>query len=89
MSFLIIKKSENCTSSVQELSIDKQEVSAIYSEATLDANNPIPTAPGKLVLSMKSGKEFKFDYPSYLMAGTAVMVLSVAVQTGTAADITI
>jgi hypothetical protein len=90
MSFLIITWGQfvKPPDNIEHLVINKLDVSAVYSQIQPDRKSTI--APlGTLVLIMKSGKEFRFEYVSHLMAKASCMTLSLAIQFKTTSEIEI
>lgn len=73
----------------QHLCINKEHVSAVYSEADFVVTDPMHAVGGSLIIVMNSGKEFNFKYSHHALASTSCMVLSLAIQLQTTAEIEI
>ena len=90
MSFLIIKQKEaHSDTHIQQLLINKNDVSAVYSVADATVKEFAQDGGATLIILMNSGKEFKFKYSHHSMASTFCLVLSQAVQFETAVEIEI
>jgi hypothetical protein len=88
--FLLIKQEHTQpASNITQLVINKDDVSAIYSETPLGSKEQNLMTPGTLVLSMKSGKEFRFKYESHLNATIWSIALVEAIRAKSAVEITI
>jgi hypothetical protein len=90
MSFLMITWGQfvKPPDNIELLLINKVDVSAVYSQIDPDRKSTI--APlGTLVLVMKNGKEFRFEYISHLMAKASCLLLSQAIQFKTTGEIEI
>jgi hypothetical protein len=90
MNFLLIKEAHTQPAShIIQLMISKGDVSAVFTE-TPPANNELHLmTPGTLVLSMKSGKEFRFEYESHLNATIWNIALVEAIRAKSVAEVTI
>ncbi|MGI4738068.1 MAG: hypothetical protein ACRYG7_23100 [Janthinobacterium lividum] len=80
-SFLIIKQKDAApTILLQQLVIEKSDVSVLYSESEREVRKFTDNIGGTLFLVMKSGKEFKFKYKHHSLANSACLLLAVAIQ---------
>jgi hypothetical protein len=80
MKSLIIKQKDATQTVIQQLVINKDHVSAVYSESDAVVTEFAQDIGGTLILLMNSGKEFRFKYDHHFKASVSWALLMSAIH---------